>query len=38
MMKHWKQIAVAGAIALSTTAAVAQERFITIGTGGQTGV
>lgn len=38
MMKHWKQIAVAGAIALSTTAAGAQERFITIGTGGQTGV
>lgn len=38
MMKHWKQIALAGAVSLSTTAAGAQERFITIGTGGQTGV
>ncbi|MGB5558935.1 MAG: TAXI family TRAP transporter solute-binding subunit [Paracoccaceae bacterium] len=37
-MKHWKQFALAGTIALSTTAAQAQERFITIGTGGQTGV
>ena len=37
-MKHWKKFALAGAIALSTTAAQAQERFITIGTGGQTGV
>ncbi len=37
-MKHWKQFALAGAMALTTTAAGAQERFITIGTGGQTGV
>lgn len=37
-MRHWKNITTAGLLALSTTAAGAQERFITIGTGGQTGV
>ncbi len=37
-MKHWKRIAIASAMSLSATMAVAQERFITIGTGGQTGV
>jgi len=37
-MKNWKKLALAGAIALSTTAACAEEGFITIGTGGQTGV
>ncbi len=37
-MKHIKQLAAAGAMALIATAGGAQERFITIGTGGQTGV
>ena len=37
-MKHWKKIATAGLLALSTTTAGAEEKFITIGTGGQTGV
>ncbi len=37
-MKHIKQLAAAGAMALIATAGAAQERFITIGTGGQTGV
>ena len=36
-MKMFKMLAVAGAMAAGTTA-VAQEKFITIGTGGQTGV
>ena len=36
-MKHLKYLAFAGAM-LAGSAAVAQERFITIGTGGQTGV
>lgn len=37
-MKLWKFSAFAFAAALSSTVAGAQERFITIGTGGQTGV
>jgi TRAP transporter TAXI family solute receptor len=38
-MKHFKHFVAAGAIALSTMAAhAADEKFITIGTGGQTGV
>ncbi len=37
-MKHWKRLAIAGAVAFTATSAGAQERFITIGTGGQTGV
>lgn len=37
-MKNWKRIALSGAVALSVTAAQAEDRFITIGTGGQTGV
>lgn len=37
-MKHWKSLAVATAITLSAPMAQAQEKFITIGTGGQTGV
>ncbi len=36
-MKMFKMLAVAGAMMASTTA-MAQEKFITIGTGGQTGV
>jgi TRAP transporter TAXI family solute receptor len=36
-MKMFKMLAVAGAMVAGTTA-VAQEKFITIGTGGQTGV
>jgi len=38
-MRYFKALAVAGTMALATTtAATAEERFITIGTGGQTGV
>lgn len=37
-MKHWKTATVAATLALGLSGAVAQERFITIGTGGQTGV
>jgi len=37
-MSYFKTLAVAGTMALATTAASAEERFITIGTGGQTGV
>jgi TRAP transporter TAXI family solute receptor len=37
-MKLFKTLALVGAVAFSTTAAQAQEKFITIGTGGQTGV
>ena len=37
-MSYFKTFAVAGIMALATTAASAEERFITIGTGGQTGV
>lgn len=37
-MKLFKTLALVGAVAFSATAAQAQERFITIGTGGQTGV
>jgi len=37
-MKHLKTLATAGAMALATTAATAEDTFITIGTGGQTGV
>lgn len=37
-MLHIKRLALAGAVALSAGAAPAQETFITIGTGGQTGV
>lgn len=37
-MKFFKMTAVAATAALMATAATAQERFITIGTGGQTGV
>jgi TRAP transporter TAXI family solute receptor len=37
-MKHWKTLVTAGTMALATTAATAEETFITIGTGGQTGV
>ncbi len=37
-MKTLKSLALAGAVALSSVAAQAQEKFITIGTGGQTGV
>ena len=37
-MKHLKTIAFAATAAFSTTAAHAEDRFITIGTGGQTGV
>jgi len=37
-MMHLKSVALAAAIGVSATAAQAQERFITIGTGGQTGV
>lgn len=37
-MSYFKALAVAGTMALATTAATAEERFITIGTGGQTGV
>jgi uncharacterized protein len=36
-MKIFRTLAIAGAVAAGTTA-MAQERFITIGTGGQTGV
>ncbi len=36
-MKFWKQFAVMGALLVGSPA-VAQEQFITIGTGGQTGV
>ncbi|QHQ35184.1 TAXI family TRAP transporter solute-binding subunit [Algicella marina] len=37
-MKIFTTLALAGAMAVSTVAAQAQEKFITIGTGGQTGV
>lgn len=37
-MKTFRKTALAAAIAVSATAVAAQERFITIGTGGQTGV
>tara|TARA_R110002096_G_scaffold398189_1_gene594242 strand:+ start:829 stop:1791 length:963 start_codon:yes stop_codon:yes gene_type:complete len=37
-MKQWTKILAAGALALTAGSATAQERFITIGTGGQTGV
>lgn len=37
-MRHFATVAAAAAIALGATAATAQEKFITIGTGGQTGV
>jgi TRAP transporter TAXI family solute receptor len=37
-MKLFKTLALVGAVAFSATAAQAQEKFITIGTGGQTGV
>lgn len=37
-MKYWKTITTVTALAMSTTTAVAEETFITIGTGGQTGV
>jgi TRAP transporter TAXI family solute receptor len=37
-MQTFKTAAIAGLLAISTQAATAQERFITIGTGGQTGV
>lgn len=37
-MSYLKTLAFAGSMALATTAATAEERFITIGTGGQTGV
>jgi len=37
-MSYFKTLAVAGTMALATTAASSEERFITIGTGGQTGV
>jgi hypothetical protein len=37
-MKHWTKVLAAGAMAVTAGSAVAEERFITIGTGGQTGV
>lgn len=37
-MKHFTKAFIAGALALSSQTAMAQEKFITIGTGGQTGV
>jgi hypothetical protein len=37
-MKFYKSAAILGAALLTASGAVAQERFITIGTGGQTGV
>ncbi|MCY0096759.1 TAXI family TRAP transporter solute-binding subunit [Hoeflea ulvae] len=37
-MKHVKNLILAGAMAMAISPAVAQEKFITIGTGGQTGV
>lgn len=37
-MNHWTKILAAGAMAVTAGSAVAEERFITIGTGGQTGV
>jgi len=37
-MSYLKSLAFAGSMALATTAATAEDRFITIGTGGQTGV
>ncbi|MXU64556.1 TAXI family TRAP transporter solute-binding subunit [Oceanomicrobium pacificus] len=37
-MKHLKSLALATTLAVSSTAVSAQEKFITIGTGGQTGV
>lgn len=37
-MKHFATAASAAALAVMATAATAQEKFITIGTGGQTGV
>ncbi len=37
-MKHWKNLGLAAVLAASATGATAQETFINIGTGGQTGV
>lgn len=37
-MKHFRNLIVAGAMALAISPSAAEERFITIGTGGQTGV
>ncbi len=37
-MKHWKHLTLAAALAMGATAAAGQDQFITIGTGGQTGV
>jgi uncharacterized protein len=37
-MNHWTKILAAGAMAVTAGSAAAEERFITIGTGGQTGV
>ena len=37
-MKHVRNLIVAGAIALAISPSAAEEKFITIGTGGQTGV
>ncbi|RUS58968.1 TAXI family TRAP transporter solute-binding subunit [Pseudorhodobacter sp. E13] len=37
-MKHWKAITAAAAMSLAAGSVAAEEKFITIGTGGQTGV
>lgn len=37
-MKHVRNIIIAGAMAMAISPAVAEDKFITIGTGGQTGV
>ncbi|MEM7509024.1 MAG: TAXI family TRAP transporter solute-binding subunit [Pseudomonadota bacterium] len=37
-MKHWKILAAAASIAFTAQSAQAEDKFVTIGTGGQTGV
>jgi len=37
-MKHVRNLIVAGAMAMVVSPSVAEDKFITIGTGGQTGV
>lgn len=37
-MKHWKALVLTASMVAATTAAKAEDKFITIGTGGQTGV
>ena len=37
-MKHWKAFTAAAVLSLAAGSVTAQEKFITIGTGGQTGV